>query len=259
MVCHVHWFLADFGVPFSITATTWLALVFAPLYSKVHFWNVHMADHEERLHNVGTVLRTVSANASATVRKVAISTLSAHKSAFVGNPSWLDWSLTGIWRQSLHSYVCWSVYTLVHSHCLAQTRRSNCHFRIFAWLGLRLWGPTQVCHWLSENLLEQRLAGAYEVPWHVSFQIQSLSSSSKCTNRTVQFNVKNALKSQLNAANWAHKLPMVILALRTLYREKCDASAAVMLYGMNLRLPNQFYPTSTACSDNPRAALLRHP
>jgi len=188
MVCHVHWFLADFGVPFSITATTWLALVFAPLYSKVHFWNVHMADHEERLHNVGTVLRTVSANASATVRKVAISTLSAHKSAFVGNPSWLDWSLTGIWRQSLHSYVCWSVYTLVHSHCLAQTRRSNCHFRIFAWLGLRLWGPTQVCHWLSENLLEQRLAGAYEVPWHVSFQIQSLSSSSKCTNRTVQFN-----------------------------------------------------------------------
>jgi len=51
---------------------------------------------------------------------------------------------------------------------------------------------------------------------------------------------------------------MVILALRTLYREEFDASAAMMLYGMNLRLPNQFYPTSTAWSDDPRAALLRH-
>ena len=51
---------------------------------------------------------------------------------------------------------------------------------------------------------------------------------------------------------------MVILALRTLHREEFDASAAMMLYGMNLRLPNQFYPTSTAWSGNPRGALLRH-
>ena len=27
---------------------------------------------------------------------------------------------------------------------------------------------------------------------------------------------------------------------------------------MNLRLPNQFYPTSTVWCDNPQAALLRH-
>jgi len=78
--------------------------------------------------------------------------------------------------------------------------------------------------------------------------------------QTERFNltVKNALKSQLDAANWAHKLPMVILALRTLYREEFNASAALMLYGRNLRLPNQFYPTSPYWSDNPRAALLRH-
>ena len=70
--------------------------------------------------------------------------------------------------------------------------------------------------------------------------------------------VKNALKSQLDVVNWSHKLPMVILALWTLYREEFDASATLMLYGINLRLPNQFYPTSTAWSGNPRAALLRH-
>ena len=52
--------------------------------------------------------------------------------------------------------------------------------------------------------------------------------------------MKNALKSQLDATNGAHMLPMVILALRTMYREESDASAAVMLYGMNLRWPNQF-------------------
>jgi len=63
--------------------------------------------------------------------------------------------------------------------------------------------------------------------------------------QTERFNltVKNALKSQLDAANWSHKLPVVILALRTLYREEFDASAATMLYGINLRLLNQFYPT----------------
>ena len=71
--------------------------------------------------------------------------------------------------------------------------------------------------------------------------------------QTERFNVtvKNTLKSQLDAANWSHKLPMVILALQTMYREEFDASAALMLYGINLRLPNQFYPTSTAWSDQP--------
>ena len=80
----------------------------------------------------------------------------------------------------------------------------------------------------------------------------------KAQTERYNLTVKNALKSQLDAANRSHKLPMVILALRTLYRKEFDASAAVMLYGMNLRLLNQFYPTSTAWSDNPRAALPRH-
>jgi len=102
--------------------------------------------------------------------------------------------------------------------------------------------------------------------WHelMKFLCTSHSKSSpyhpQANAQTERFNltVENALKFQLDATNWAHKLPMVILALRTLYREEFDASAAMMLYGMDLRLPNQFHSTSTAWSDNPRAALLRH-
>jgi len=78
----------------------------------------------------------------------------------------------------------------------------------------------------------------------MSFVGTSHSKSSPChpqaNAQTERFNlsVKNALKSQLDAANWAHKLPMAILTLRTLYREDFDTSAAMMLYEMNLRLPN---------------------
>ena len=78
--------------------------------------------------------------------------------------------------------------------------------------------------------------------------------------QTERFNLtlKNALKSQLNAENWAHRLPMVLLALRTLHREEFDASSAMTLCGMNLRLPNQFYRTSNEWQTDPQAALQRH-
>jgi len=72
--------------------------------------------------------------------------------------------------------------------------------------------------------------------------------------QTERFNLtlKNAWKSQLDAENWAHRLPMVLLALRTLHREEFDASSAMRLYGMNLRLPNQFYPTPNEWQTDPK-------
>jgi len=78
--------------------------------------------------------------------------------------------------------------------------------------------------------------------------------------QTERFNLtlKNALKSQLDAENWAHRLPMVLLALCTLHRDEFDASSAMTLYGMNLRLPNQFYPTANKWQTDPQAALQRH-
>ena len=51
---------------------------------------------------------------------------------------------------------------------------------------------------------------------------------------------------------------MVLLALRTLHRKEFDASSAMTLYGMNLRLPNQFYPTVNKYQTDPQAALQRH-
>jgi len=50
---------------------------------------------------------------------------------------------------------------------------------------------------------------------------------------------------------------MVLLALCTLHREEFDASSAMTLYGMNLRLPNQFYPTANEWQTDPQAALQR--
>jgi len=70
--------------------------------------------------------------------------------------------------------------------------------------------------------------------------------------------LKNALKSQLDAENWAYRLPMVLLALHTLHCEEFDTSSAMILYGMNLQLPNQFYPTANKWQTDPQAALQRH-
>ena len=51
---------------------------------------------------------------------------------------------------------------------------------------------------------------------------------------------------------------MVLVALRTLHREEFYASSAMTLHGMNLRLPNQFYPTANEWQADPQAALQRH-
>jgi len=51
---------------------------------------------------------------------------------------------------------------------------------------------------------------------------------------------------------------MVLLALCTLHREEFDASSAMTLYGMNLRLPNHFYPTANEWQTDPQVALQRH-
>jgi len=78
--------------------------------------------------------------------------------------------------------------------------------------------------------------------------------------QTESFNLtlNNALKSQLHTENWAHRLPMVLLALRALHREEFDASSAMTPHGMNLRLPFQFYPRANEWQTDPQAALHRH-
>jgi len=43
------------------------------------------------------------------------------------------------------------------------TTCSHCHFRIVAWPRLQPWRPAQVCHWPCENIIEQWLAGTFEI------------------------------------------------------------------------------------------------
>jgi len=94
-------------------------------YYQVHFWNVHLANHEKRLHNVGTTLCSVPANESP-----AISTLPAHEEAFVRNPHRLDWALAWIGRQSLHSDVLIGLHAVSQPLLIFACLVSNCGARL---------------------------------------------------------------------------------------------------------------------------------
>ncbi len=53
--------------------------------------------------------------------------------------------------------------------------------------------------------------------------------------------LKAALRSKLAGPNWADHLPLVLLGLRTAFREDLGASTAELLYGSALRVPGQFF------------------
>lgn len=59
---------------------------------------------------------------------------------------------------------------------------------------------------------------------------------------------KAAIKCQ-NTNRWAEVLPLVLLGLRTAYKEDIDACPAEMLYGTTLKLPGDFFETSKDCKD----------
>lgn len=46
------------------------------------------------------------------------------------------------------------------------------------------------------------------------------------------------------ADRWPHKLPIILLALRSMYKEELNASPAEALYGQNLRLPGDLFESS---------------
>lgn len=45
--------------------------------------------------------------------------------------------------------------------------------------------------------------------------------------------------------NWPAKIPLILLALRTTYKEELDATPAEAVYGQNLRVPGEFFFTDT--------------
>jgi len=66
--------------------------------------------------------------------------------------------------------------------------------------------------------------------------------------------LKTALCAKRNLANWVISYPWSIFLLHTVHRQDFGASSAQMLYGMNLQLTNQFYPTHHDDSNSPASA-----
>ena len=54
--------------------------------------------------------------------------------------------------------------------------------------------------------------------------------------------LKGSLKARLQGPCWMDELPLVLLGIRTAWREDPDCSAVDLVYGTSLRLPGEFLP-----------------
>ena len=55
--------------------------------------------------------------------------------------------------------------------------------------------------------------------------------------------LKAALKAQPEPSRWADSLPLVLLGIRTAFKEDLNCTAAELVYGTTLRLPGEFFAT----------------
>ena len=53
--------------------------------------------------------------------------------------------------------------------------------------------------------------------------------------------LKAALECRLKGTNWMNELPMVMLGIRTAWREDINCSPAQLVYGTDLHLPGAFF------------------
>ena len=60
--------------------------------------------------------------------------------------------------------------------------------------------------------------------------------------------LKAALKAQPTPSAWMDSLPLVLLGVRTALKEDTRATAAEMVYGTTIRLPGEFFTTSSTPS-----------
>ena len=68
--------------------------------------------------------------------------------------------------------------------------------------------------------------------------------------------LKTSLKAKLNTNTWTDSLPMVLLGLRSSYKEDLQACTAELVYGTTLCLPGQFFDASLRSSVNPTSDLV---
>ena len=69
--------------------------------------------------------------------------------------------------------------------------------------------------------------------------------------------LKAALKAQLDVTNWADHLPMVLLGIRTALKEDLRCTSAELVYGTTLRLPAEFFDSSSSNHLDPVSYVKR--
>ena len=65
--------------------------------------------------------------------------------------------------------------------------------------------------------------------------------------------LKASLKSQPDTTRWAEALPLVLLGIRTAYKQDAMCTAAELVYGTTLRLPGEFFTPSHTNIQSPVA------
>lgn len=72
--------------------------------------------------------------------------------------------------------------------------------------------------------------------------------------------LKTSLKARLSGPNWMDELPLVLLGIRTAWREDAGCSAADLVYGTGLHVPGEFFPPTEvrAQGSTPPTEFLRH-
>ena len=70
-------------------------------------------------------------------------------------------------------------------------------------------------------------------------------------------NLKAALKARLLGPGWMDELPIVLLGIRSTWKEDLDAAPALLTYGNNLRIPGDFFPSNSAERISPSSTFVR--
>ena len=69
--------------------------------------------------------------------------------------------------------------------------------------------------------------------------------------------LKTALKARLDGPRWMDELPIVMLGIRTTWKEDLDAAPVLLTYGTNLRVPGDFLPPPCADKVFPSSAFVQ--
>ena len=68
--------------------------------------------------------------------------------------------------------------------------------------------------------------------------------------------LKASIRASLRDSSWQDTLPLVMLGLRSAWKEGPEASPADLLYGTELRLPGQFVPGAEISDTTPISAIV---